>query len=95
MHEEVGHLTNRDEDKAATFYSFFTSVSNINGGPVWGLWSFRTTAVEIIFCQSALNLNFLLQMNAQKSTGLNRIHPRILKEMADGIAEPHFLSAVL
>lgn len=42
-----------------------------------------------------LVLNFLLQMNAQKSMGLNGIHPRILKEMSDGSAGSHYLSTVL
>lgn len=34
----VGHLTNRDEDKAETFISSFTSIFNSSDAP-WDVWS--------------------------------------------------------
>jgi len=38
LRDEVGHLTNRDVEKAETFNAAFASVFNTNDGP-WDCWS--------------------------------------------------------
>lgn len=81
-----------DEDKAETFIAFFTSLFNTNGGP-WDCWS---PVLEDHDWESyKLPVNFqlvqylLLQLNGNKSTGPNGIHPRVVKEFTDIITRPN------
>jgi len=75
--DEVGHLTNRDVDKAEMFNVFFTSVFN-PGDPVTGGENKLLADPEVI-------QDFLLQLDSHKSTGHNGIHPRVLRDLASVI----------
>ncbi|PKU46017.1 rna-directed dna polymerase from mobile element jockey-like [Limosa lapponica baueri] len=84
--DEVGHLTNRDIDKAEKINGFFASVFNTNDGPGTprnpGLgncdWGNDKLPVN-----SELVQDLVLQLDADKSMGPNGIHPRVLKELPD------------
>jgi len=84
----VGHLTNRDIDKAETFKAFFTSVFNTDEGP----WDLRNPVLtdcdwehDELPADPELVRDLLLQWDAHKFMGPDGIHPRILKELADVI----------
>ncbi|KAK4807141.1 hypothetical protein QYF61_018482, partial [Mycteria americana] len=77
--DEVGHLTNRDVDKAETFNAFFASVFNTNDGP----WDPQSPVLEHhdwghdkLPADSELVRDLLLQLDAHKSMGPDGIHPR-------------------
>ncbi|KAK4810576.1 hypothetical protein QYF61_007313 [Mycteria americana] len=89
--DEVGHLRNRNTDKAEMFNAFFASVFNIDDGP----WDPRSPVLEDcdwgddkLPANSELVRDLLLQLDAHKSMGPDGIHPRVLKELADAIAGP-------
>ncbi|KAK4811903.1 hypothetical protein QYF61_017427, partial [Mycteria americana] len=87
----VGHLTNKDEDKADTFNSFFTSVFNTSDA-LWDAWSPRLEdhdwGSDKVPDDFELVQDLLLQLNAHKTMGPDEIQPRLLKELADVIVRP-------
>ncbi|KAK4831271.1 hypothetical protein QYF61_016741 [Mycteria americana] len=91
MPEQVGHLTNRDVDKAEMFNAFFASVFNNNDGP----WDPRSPVLEDcdwgddeLPTDTEVIRDLLLQLDVHKSMRPDGIHPRVLKELADVIAGP-------
>ncbi|KAF4796691.1 hypothetical protein TURU_082106 [Turdus rufiventris] len=96
LHDEDGHLTNRDMDKAEVFNTFFAYVINTDDGPRGS----QCPELENHDCKNDLLLvnpeivwDLLLQLVPYKYMGPDGIHPRILKELADVITKP--LSMIL
>ncbi|KAJ7411667.1 hypothetical protein BTVI_48805 [Pitangus sulphuratus] len=83
--DENGNLSNRDRDKAEMFYAFFASVFNTDDGPRGS----QCPELEDHDCENQLPVDpeLLLKLDPYKSMRLDGIHPRILKELADVIAE--------
>ncbi|KAK4810960.1 hypothetical protein QYF61_014432 [Mycteria americana] len=84
--DEVGHLTNRDVDKAETFNAFFASVFNTDNGswdPRNPLLEDRDWGDDKLPADPELVQDLLLQLDAHKSMGPDGIHPRVLKELAN------------
>ncbi|KAK4828562.1 hypothetical protein QYF61_027531 [Mycteria americana] len=77
--DEVGHLKNRDVDKAEMFNAFFTSVFNTNDGP-GDPWSPALEDCDWgddeLPAYPELLQDLLLQLDAHKFMGPNRIHPQ-------------------
>lgn len=78
----VCHLTNRDEGKAETFNSSFSSIFNTSDAP-WDAWSsgledhdWGNDKVPVDFEHVQ---DLLLQQNVHKMMGPDEIHPRVLK----------------
>ncbi|KAM9262915.1 protein shortage in chiasmata 1 ortholog [Morus bassanus] len=79
--DEVGHLKNRDIDKAEMFNAFFASVFNTNDGP----WDTQSPVLEDhdwrndkLPVHPELVQDLLLQLYVHEAMGPNGIHPRIL-----------------
>ncbi|KAJ7405743.1 hypothetical protein WISP_138422 [Willisornis vidua] len=91
LQEEDGHLTNSDRDKAEVFNAFFACVFNTDDGPRGSQWP----ELEGHDCENdQLPVNpeivqdMLLQLDPYKSMGLDGIHLKMLKELADAITKP-------
>ncbi|KAJ7395802.1 hypothetical protein BTVI_151811 [Pitangus sulphuratus] len=89
--DEDGHLMNRNRDKSEVFNAFFASVFNMDDGPRGS----QCPELEDHDCKNdQLPVNpetvrdLLLQLYPYKSIDPDRIHHRILKEMADVIIKP-------
>ncbi|KAJ7417715.1 rna-directed dna polymerase from mobile element jockey-like [Willisornis vidua] len=89
--DEDGHLTNRDRDKAEVFNAFFASVFNTNDRPRRPQYP----ELEDHDCKKEqppvdyeIVRDLLLQLDPDKFMGIDEIHPRILKELADVVIKP-------
>ncbi|KAJ7403166.1 hypothetical protein BTVI_79711 [Pitangus sulphuratus] len=88
---EDDHLTNREKDMAETFNAFFASVFNTDDGPRGS----QCPEPEGHDCEHdqlpadpETVWDLVLQLDPYKSMWPDGIHPRILKELSDGIAKP-------
>jgi len=88
-----GNIANKDEEKAEVLHAFFASVFNSQTG-----YSQGTQPPELedreeeqnkppIIQEEAVN-NLLCYLDTHKSMGPDGIHPRVLRELAEELAEP-------
>lgn len=84
----VGHLSNKDVDKAEMFNVFFASVFNTDDEP----WYLYSTVLEDcgwwgdkVSANSGLVRDLWLHLDVCKFMGPDGIHSRVLKEPADAI----------
>lgn len=80
---EGGHLTNRDKVKVEAFDVSFASVFN-NTDKSWAAWPPQPEDHEcgnndFGFVDAEIVRNQLYQLNAHRSLGSDRIHPRVVR----------------
>ncbi|CAM4591389.1 unnamed protein product [Caretta caretta] len=86
---EGGNLVTEDVEKANVLNAFFASVfmnkvssqSTALGSTAWGEGDQPSVEKEVV-------RDYLEKLDEHKSMGPNALHPRVLKELADAIAEP-------
>ncbi|KAF4789422.1 hypothetical protein TURU_151347 [Turdus rufiventris] len=83
LHEQDGHLTNRDRDKAEVLMTFFASVFNMDDGSRKSQYPDHDCKNDQIPVDPKIVHKLLLQLDPYKSLGPDGIHPRTLKEMAN------------
>ncbi|KAJ7422637.1 hypothetical protein WISP_37002 [Willisornis vidua] len=89
--DENSHCTNWDRDKADVCNVFFTSVFNVGDGPKGS----QCPKLEDCDCKNdqlpvktEILWDLLLQLDPYRTMGFDGIHPRILKQQTDVIAQP-------
>ncbi|CAM4491188.1 unnamed protein product [Caretta caretta] len=86
---EGGNLVTEDVEKANVLNAFFASVFTNKvssqtaalGNTTWGRGDQPSVEKEVVWV-------YLEKLDVHKSMGLDALHPRLLKELADVIAEP-------
>ncbi|CAM5108613.1 unnamed protein product [Natator depressus] len=86
---EGGNLVTEDVEKANVLNAFFASVftnkvssqTTALGSTAWGGGDKPSVEKEVV-------RDYLEKLDEHKSMGLNALHPKVLKELADVIAEP-------
>ncbi|CAM5127912.1 unnamed protein product [Eretmochelys imbricata] len=86
---EGGNVVTEDVEKANVLNAFFASVftnkvssqTTALGSTAWGGGSQPSVKKEVV-------RDYLEKLDVHKSMGLDALHPRVLKELADVIAEP-------
>ena len=92
MLDAEGNLVTKDQDKAEVLNAFFVSVSN---GKT--CYSMRTQPPALVDRDGEQNkpcmihdeivLDLLRKLDAHKSMGLDGVHPRVLRDLADMVAK--------
>ena len=88
--DEFGTPVSGDADKAELFNNFFSGVftnEDTSNMPDLANRQFEAPTDDIVF-SSEVVLKKLRCLNVNKSPGPDSLHPRVLKESADMIAEP-------
>ncbi|KAK4806811.1 hypothetical protein QYF61_005607 [Mycteria americana] len=85
----AGKLVTNNADKAEILSTFFASVfTGIAGPQITGSSSYDSTCVDPPVAEEGLVCGLLQGLDPHKSTGLDGIHPGVLREVADIVARP-------
>ena len=91
--DEAGNVTTEDTERADVLNAFFTSVfqsqtSYPQVSPRSDLVALAGEQTKPPTIQEETVRDLLLQLDCHKSMGPDEIHPRVLRELAEEIAEP-------